>query len=721
MALTRWKKNSIAYRLTFLVILFSTMVACVATALQLYLDYRRDIENINTFFAVIEATSLRPLEESVWILDELQVNLQLEGLIKREDIVHAAVEMDGQVAWARGAPSRDNCISHVFPLRHQVRGRFEEIGRLHVTASLEGIHQRLWQRIVVLLASNAVKTFLVSGFILLLSRESLPRHLVRLARYVENIDLGHRQPEPLRLDRSPFICPDELDQVTAALNFLCESGHRALTDLETQGQRLRLFLDATEEVVLGVDTAGHCTFINRAGLEHFSSTDPSAFIGQDILSLLASGEPEAAHSQFLSGLVRATIAEREALLADEMPLRLPDGSSLLVSLRSYPVFEDGQCTGAVVFYADISRKQRLEQEKQLFAKVVRQAPALIVITDASGVIEYVNAAFEQVLERSAESLVGQPAGISFQALRIEDHVDRVRARIERGEAWTGTFTSDNFHGRRVILEASIFPIINGRGTLTNVVAMGRDITREQQLTEQLHHAQKMEAVGKLAASIAHEFGNPLLGIRFALRDVQQRMEPDSEDKKLLHLAEKECDRMRKLIRDLQQINQPSIGREVVFDLHKTLEEILTLHRNFLGKRKITLVRVFAQQPLMVAGVEDQIRQVFINLIINAADAMIDKGGTLSLGTARRGEWVMVAVEDNGPGIAPENLEKIFEPFFTTKAAVEGSGLGLPVSYGIVRAHGGNIEVRSEPGWTIFSVTLRAATPLAARTDAEEVG
>jgi signal transduction histidine kinase len=223
--------------------------------------------------------------------------------------------------------------------------------------------------------------------------------------------------------------------------------------------------------------------------------------------------------------------------------------------------------------------------------------------------------------------------------------------------------------------------------------------------EQLHHAQKMEAIGKLAASIAHEFGNPLLGIRFALRDVQQRQGIAPEDKKLLQLAENECDRMRKLIRDLQQFNRPSTARKTGFDLHRILDEILVLHQNFLTKRKIQILRNYDHLNLRLHAVEDQIRQVFINLIINAGDAMVAKGGVLTIGTARQGEGVVVTVGDNGSGIKPENLSRIFEPFFTTKSAVEGTGLGLPVSYGIVRAHGGIIEVQSEPGRTVFSVKL----------------
>jgi PAS domain S-box-containing protein len=403
-----------------------------------------------------------------------------------------------------------------------------------------------------------------------------------------------------------------------------------------------------------------------------------------------------------------TISEKKALLADEMPLLRSDGSFLLISSHSYPVMEKEHCTGAIVFFTDIGRQQKLEQEKQLFTKVIRQAPALILITDANTTIEYVNASFEQVMGPAAEDLMGKKVLDCFPKLHRGKELEQVGKLIRRGETWIGTFASTNAFGRSINLEAVIFPILNRQGLLTNVVAMGRDITRERQLVEQLHHAQKLEAIGKLAASIAHEFGNPLLGIRFALRDVQQRQGIDPEDKKLLQLAENECDRMRKLIRDLQQFNRPSTGRKTVFDLHRILEEILVLHHNLLTKKKIDIVREFDSRTIRLSAVEDQIRQVFINLIMNAGDAMNAHGGSLTIGTARQEEEAIVTVADNGSGIKPENLSRIFEPFFTTKSAVEGTGLGLPVSYGIVGAHGGAIEVRSKPGNTVFTVRLPLA-------------
>ncbi len=715
-----WKKGSIANRMTFQVILLSTMVAVLATALQMYFDYRRDVSDIYSFFSSIEETDIRPFEASVWILDELQVNLQLEGLIKRQDIVYAAVEMDNQIAWEKGAADLHNSISRIFPLFHQVRGGPEQIGRLHVVASLDGIYQRLLHRIVILLASNAVKTFLVSGFILFLFQKNITQHLTRLAEYVQDIDIQHQEPQPLRLDRDGSLRPNELDQVATALNLLCESGYSAYSKLRAQEQRLRLFFDATEEAIFGVDTQGLCTFINHAALDQLLLNDQEPLLGQDILQMLAHDRQGVPQPCALSHQIRATISEEKALLADEMPLRRMDGSFVLISSHSYPVMEQEHCTGAVVFFTDISKQQGFEQEKQLFTKVIRQAPALILITDAMGTIEYVNAVFEQVMGFSAADLPGKMVLDCFRELCPSELVDQVGQRIRNGEKWVGAFTSSNALGQRIKLDATVFPIFNRQRQLTNVVAMGRDTTRELQLIEQLHHAQKMEAIGKLAASIAHEFGNPLLGIRFALRDVQQRPGIDTEDKKLLQLAENECDRMRKLIRDLQQFNRPSSARKTDFDLHRILEEILVLHQNFLTKKSIRIFRNYAPRSIRLYAVEDQIRQVFINLVINAGDAMAAQGGALTIVTSQQEQGVIVYVGDNGSGIRPENLSRIFEPFFTTKSAVEGTGLGLPVSYGIVRAHGGIIEVQSQPGRTIFSVKLPQERQHLAKSSAHQV-
>jgi PAS domain S-box-containing protein len=698
------KKHSLAYRMTLRVILFSSLIAICFTILQLYLDFRQDVRNIHSFFASIRETSLRPLEESVWILDDLQISLQLEGLIKREDIVYAAVAMNGEVIWAEGTPVRTNAISQNYPLVRTIRGGQEEIGRLVVAASLDGVYRRMLRRVVILLVTNTFKTFLVSGFILLLFRKNITRHLERFAEYVQQIDIQHQEPKPLTLERGPTPV-DELDQMTTALNALCQSGYQVYRDLSTQEQRLRLFLNATESAIFGVDQKGDCTFINQIACEYLGVTEEQGVLGHNLLERIGRDEARRSMMDVFVEQVLSTISQCRPRFVDEMPLILPDDSVISISQRSYPVIEQGGCTGAIVFFTDISRQQKLEQEKQLFSKIVRQAPSLILIADAQGTVEFVNRGFEQVMGTGADALVGMKVLDYLANLDLAPRMDQVREKIHRGETWSGTISQTNPSGRGIILDAAIFPIHDGKGMLTNVVAMGKDITREQQLVDQLHHVQKMEAMGKLAASIAHEFGNPLLGIRFALRDLQQRPELTAKDVDLLLLAEQECDRMRKLIRDLQQFNRPSSGRKTEFDLHRILEDILALHHNLLCKKRVRVVRAYAAHPVRLQAVEDQIRQVLINLIINATDAMSAGGGILTLSTQVCNDELVLLVRDSGSGIAQEHLDKIFEPFFTTKSAVEGTGLGLPVSYGIIRAHGGRIEVDSEPGCTVFTVVL----------------
>lgn len=699
-----WKKNSLAHRLTFRVILFSSLIAVCFTLLQLYLDFRQDVRDINAFFASITETSLRPLEESVWILDDLQVSLQLEGLIKREDIVYAAVEMNGQVNWAKGQPLHNRGLTATYPLMHQVRGGQEEIGRLQVAASFAGIYQRLLRRVAILLITNTLKTFLVSGFILFYFRTHITNHLEQFADYIQQIDIHQPPPLPLQLQRS-YGAGDELDRMTVALNALCHSGHQAYRELLLQGQRLRLFLDATESAIFGVDAQGQCIFINQATCELCQVENGEALLGHDLLAFLSQESKGPLRGDMVVAQIRNTIAEHRPLFADEVELHTPDAPPVTVTLRSYPVIEHDRCTGAIVFCTDISRQQKLEKEKQLFGKIVRQAPALILITDACGIIEFVNRGFEKVMGRPGENLVGQLALDCFPDLHLDGRLDEVRAKIHAAQTWVGSFTRVEEGGRTVTLDAAIFPIHDRQGRLTNVVAMGRDTSREQQLLAQLHHAQKMEAMGKLAASIAHEFGNPLLGIRFALRDVQQRPGLSEDDSRLLALAESECDRMRKLIRDLQQFNRPSSGRKTDFEPHRVLDEILALHHNLLSKKQIRTVFDYTRQAVRLHAVEDQIRQVFINLIINASDAMTAGGGVLSLATRVEAGYLIIDVGDTGAGIAQEHQDRIFEPFFTTKSSVEGTGLGLPVSYGIIRAHGGRIEVRSVPGNTVFTVSL----------------
>ena len=232
-------------------------------------------------------------------------------------------------------------------------------------------------------------------------------------------------------------------------------------------------------------------------------------------------------------------------------------------------------------------------------------------------------------------------------------------------------------------------------------------TRELQETQsQFLHAEKLSAVGKLSASIAHEFNNPLQGIMSILKGVKKKAILEEEDRELLDAAIGESERMKNLIRGLQDFNRPSAGKKVVMDVHKSLDSLLTLCKNDFKTKRISTVLNYAEQIPHIMAVPDQIKQVFLNLLTNAADACLQRGGVITISTRQEGNSVAVAIKDTGTGIAPENTDLIFQPFYTTKAEVKGTGLGLSICHGIVEQHQGEIRVESTPGeGTTFTVLL----------------
>ncbi len=232
-------------------------------------------------------------------------------------------------------------------------------------------------------------------------------------------------------------------------------------------------------------------------------------------------------------------------------------------------------------------------------------------------------------------------------------------------------------------------------------------TRELQETHlQYLHAGKLAAIGKLSASIAHEFNNPLQGVMAVLKGLKKRAILEEEDKELLDAAIVESERMKKLIGSLQDFNRPSSCSKTVMDVQKSIDSLLLLHKSDFKSKKISLQVNHAKRLPQIMAIPDQIKQVFLNLITNAADACLKPGREISISTWQEGDRVAISIKDNGVGIQAEQMDLIFQPFYTTKPEVKGTGLGLSVSFGIVKNHQGEIRVDSQPGkGATFTVLL----------------
>jgi PAS domain S-box-containing protein len=234
-------------------------------------------------------------------------------------------------------------------------------------------------------------------------------------------------------------------------------------------------------------------------------------------------------------------------------------------------------------------------------------------------------------------------------------------------------------------------------------------THELKLTQaQMLHSEKLAAIGQLSASIAHEFNNPLQGIMNILKGLKRRAILEDDDKELLDLAISESHRMKNLIRSLQDFNRPSSSKKTLMDVHASIDSLLLLCKSDFKRKRISTVLNYAERLPQIRAVPDQIKQVFLNLLNNAADACQKQSRVITISTWQVEQRVAVAIQDTGVGIKPEKIDLIFQPFYTTKSDVKGTGLGLSVCHGIVQHHQGEIRVESEPEkGSTFTVLLPA--------------
>jgi len=225
--------------------------------------------------------------------------------------------------------------------------------------------------------------------------------------------------------------------------------------------------------------------------------------------------------------------------------------------------------------------------------------------------------------------------------------------------------------------------------------MKQSFEKQLSLEKQLQHATKMQAMGMLSASIAHEFNNPLAGITNIIHGVKKRAVYDQEDAELIDMAIRECARLKDLITSLNDFNRPSSGTFAQMDVHSAIRGLLVLCTHLFNTKKLSVTTHFQPGLPHVHAVADQIKQVLLNLLNNAVEAC-SFYGTIIIKTGTKDGHVFIDITDDGKGMDAETAQRIFDPFFTTRAEVKGIGLGLSVSYGILRRHQGKIIVESEP-------------------------
>ena len=433
-------KSRIGYKLIIALLLFSSLITLVTTALQLYFDYRVDLKRVNNYEALIRESYLKSIATSVWLYNDKQIQTQLHGILHLPDMEHIQILSDEGANWSVGTVSSKNKLIKEFPLLYMHKGKLINIGVLKALVSLDNIYTRLFKKAFTILLSNAIKTFLVSGFMLLIFQYLVTRHLYSLSAWMKNMDIG-RSFEKFHLDRpvEKSEKEDELDEVVIAINEMQNNLKNYITDrkiaedaLRKSEAHLRTLIDTIPDLVWLKDLDGIYLSCNSK-FERFFGAKESDIAGKTDYDFvdkeLADFFREKDKIAMAAGM--PSINEEEITYAD-------DGHKELLETVKTPMYtNENKLIGVLGVARDITYRKRAEEEKAKLKIQLAQAQKMESIgTLAGGIahdfnnILYPLIGFAEMLQEDLEQNSPEHESVTeifHAALRAKDLVKQILA------------------------------------------------------------------------------------------------------------------------------------------------------------------------------------------------------------------------------------------------------------------------------------------------------
>jgi len=359
-----------------------------------------------------------------------------------------------------------------------------------------------------------------------------------------------------------------------------------------------------------------------------------------------------------------------------------------------------------------SYARRLRSSEERYRSLIESADDMIYTIDRNCKILSVNQYLTQITGEQAEDIVGKSIMDIIQYKLPESVHSIVQKCLQKSKIYAHE-EQVKIGNKEYWLDTKYKPVLTTSDQIGAVLIISRDITEHKRMEGQLLNTEKLASLGSLSAGVAHEINNPISIILGFTEMLQDRLSKDSKEHEILDAIERQGNSCKRIVENLLAFARIPEKITTETDVVDDLQKIVNVVMNTLVNKKIDLKTDIEEDLSKVKGDSQQIEQVFLNIMNNAVAAMED-GGILTISAHRSNEMVNIGFTDTGHGISPENMDKIFEPFFTTKKVGEGTGLGLAVSYGIVKKFGGDIRVKSqtraegkEPG-TTFTVLLPVA-------------
>jgi len=475
--------------------------------------------------------------------------------------------------------------------------------------------------------------------------------------------------------------------------------------LRESEERYKNIVEDSSDIIFSLDGDARILYMNRKGLQMLGMSLEKVY-GLHCSSFIADEASEKKLREIISIMDSSDYHEPFDLAIDT-----PSSGRKIYRADLVKIGEKNRHETVCVakdISEDIAKKKRL----QLLANIEHYSADAIIGLDGNGGILSWNQGAQMMFGWKEEEIIGKFLFIMVPDNDIKEaegmlHEVRSKGLVKDHEAKLRTKTD-----RILDVGITMTTLRDEADEISGFSAIIMDHTEKKRMEAALIQTERLAAMGKLSASIAHEINNPLYGIRSCLNHVLNA-EKGNVDNQFVKLAIKETDRIADLIRNMKTFYQPHEGKVQSVDIHEVLREVFILNRKYLEENMVKLVFNPARS-FSIECMPEQIKQVFINIIANAVEAM-PEGGELHVETheSEDSQEIRVSFRDTGVGIARDDLPLIFDMFYSKKPMVKGVGLGLSVSYGIVKRHGGTMEVASEEGkWTTVTVTLPVKPPIA---------
>jgi len=426
---------------------------------------------------------------------------------------------------------------------------------------------------------------------------------------------------------------------------------------------------------------------------------------------LLAAEPAALNFDPGQPVLGRAIDDRGGVRTREIKLRRKDGTPATFLDSSRAVWDT---SGNIIRYqgtlVDITEKRTMErqlaQQEEFRSRLLESFPDLILVMDLDERYTFVSSRARDLLRCEPKDMLGKKIS------EMEDHSPELAALYHEVVSGRQVFASAEYgvrqrDGNWLTMRAAGSQLVDADANISGVIVSVRDITVERKLEQQVVQSERLAAMGAMIGGVAHELNNPLTSI-MGVSELLQDTETNETSRKQLAMLQQQARRAAEIVQNLTYFSRPPAPGKSRINLTEVVERTLNLHAYSLRKNNVTVDFLKEAGVPYALGDPHQLMQVFLNLIVNAEQAIRaarDKG-TLRIRLGKGSNSVWVSFHDDGPGIPKENLASIFDPFYTTKRPGRGTGLGLSICKSVMKEHNGSVEAANSPeGGAVFTVTL----------------